>query len=95
MGQAMMKTVEFSIVGQERIARLKPCLRAAGISCRVDRSNGQGPRLTISMKEGDDLRLLALWDELTQLRVLYLEERQRQRVEQLSFLEGSEEAVVL
>jgi len=91
----MMKTVEFSIGGRERIARLKPCLRAAGISCRVDRSNGQGPRLTISMKEGDDLRLLALWDEITGLRMRYLAARQAERVVQMTFLEGSEEVVLL
>ena len=90
-----MKPIEITITDREQIKLLTPCLRALEISHRVDRSNGKGPRLMITMKEGDDLRLLALWDELTDLRLRYLEARQNERVEQLTFLEGSEEAVVL
>ena len=84
-----MKPIEIIV----RDKTLIPCLLAAGIPYR--QGNGSGPHLVVIMDAADDARLLELWEQLTELRTRYLEGRQRQRVEQLSFLEGSEEAVVL
>ena len=86
----MMKPVEITIRDNQET---KALLRAAGI--RYRQGNGTGPRLVITIDAADDARLLELWNQLTDLRLRYLEAKQRERVEQLSFLEGSEEAVVL
>jgi len=86
-------SVEITITDWQEIKVLIPCLLAAGIPHCL--GNGTGPRLVFTMDAADDARLLELWNRLTELRIQYLEARQSQRVEQLSFLEGSEEAVVL
>jgi len=62
-----------------------------GIECEFDSDNGQGA-ITIDMDDADDQALLRLWDELTDLRVSYIEARQELLVIQLSYLEGDDAA---
>lgn len=65
-----------------------------GITVRFHADNGKGS-LLIYLDEEDDAAVLALWDELTDLRVTYMEARQSAIVDQLTFLPGGDEAVVL
>lgn len=60
-----------------------------GISVDFDSDNGQG-QLVVRMDEEDDARMLALWDELTDLRVRYIDARQGEVAEQLSYLGGDD-----
>jgi len=60
-----------------------------GIDVRFAADNRTGA-LLIYLDEEDDQAVLALWDELTDLRVRYIEARQAALVEQLSYLEGSD-----
>jgi len=87
--------VEIKIRGEEEIAALRPCLKALEIEHRAAEGNGTGPQLVVIIRPDDDARLLFVTDALIDLRARYLEQRQRARVEQLTFLEGSEEVVVL
>ncbi len=63
------------------------CLRQLGIHCQFNPESRQGS-VSIDMDDEADARVLALWDELSDLRVRFIEENQRQAVEQLSYLEG-------
>ena len=74
-------------------AVLRDILVRMGIEHWIEVGNGHGPQLVVQLRPGDDQQLLALWDELTALRVRYLEARQAQVVQQLSFLDG--EGVIL
>jgi hypothetical protein len=61
-----------------------------GISWTVDASNGHG-EIVIEMDEMDDARLLSLWDELSDVRARYIDEKQRSteiRAGQRSFWGG-------
>lgn len=60
-----------------------------GIVCRFQNDNGRGA-IIINMDDVDDQALLRLWDELTDLRVSYIEAKQEQFVTQLSYLEGDD-----
>jgi len=80
---------------EANLAALARSLRALDVECRLQSGNGQSPRLVVTIGPEDDGRLLALWEQLTDLRVRYLEGRQAMIVEQLSFLEASGEAVIL
>lgn len=65
-----------------------------GIVCRFQNDNGRGA-IIMELDDADDQALLRLWDELTDLRVSYIEARQQQVVDQLTFLPGDEEVVIL
>ncbi len=58
-----------------------------GIVCCFQNDNGQGA-IIIEMDDADDQALLRLWDELTDLRVSYIEAKQELMVTQLSYLGG-------
>lgn len=47
-----------------------------GISWGIDAKDGHGT-IVVEMDEVDDGRLLALWDELSDIRARYIDERQR------------------
>lgn len=61
-----------------------------GINWTLHTGNGRAV-IIIEMDSNDDARLLALWDELTDLRVQYIDARQRSVGVQTSFLEGGPE----
>ena len=90
--------IELEIYGQERAELLLPSLMQLRVPCTTHIGNmrrGEGPALTLKMRPQDDEKLLRLWDEITDLRMRYLAARQAERVVQLSYLEGSEEVVLL
>lgn len=92
----MNDRLEILIVDNEaNLVILTACLGALDIEFRLERGNGQVPRLLVIMDAEDDARLLGLWERLTDLRMRYIETRQFITVEQLSFLGGSEEIVIL
>lgn len=62
-----------------------------GIPVDFDSDDGQG-QLIVRMDEEDDARMLALWDELTDLRVRYLDAKQEMVATQLSYLEAEGDA---
>ena len=62
-----------------------------GIVCRFDNNNGQGA-IIIELDDADDQALLRLWDELTDLRLYYIEAKQELMVTQMSYLEGDDAA---
>lgn len=74
---------------------MRSCLKVLGIASRLERGNGQTSRLLITLSPQDDSRLLGLWDQLTDLRVLYLQLRQATIAEQLTFIDDDEERVIL
>ena len=61
-------------------------LEEIGIPCRFMAENGSGA-LLITMGDEEDAQLLSLWDELTDLRLRYIEAKQEAIAEQLT-LEG-------
>ena len=65
-----------------------------GVEVKFASDNGTGA-LLIYLDDADDEAVLALWDELTDLRVRYIEARQAAAVDQLTFLPEDEEAVIL
>ena len=62
-----------------------------GIVCRFQNDNGQGA-IVMELDDVDDQALLRLWDELTDLRVCYIEAKQELMVTQMSYLEGDDAA---
>ena len=89
------KTVEIRIPwDEEGSLALARVLGYLGIDVRFAADNGTGA-LLIYLDDGDDQAVLALWDELTDLRVRYMEARQAAIVDQLTFLPDGEEAVIL
>lgn len=60
-----------------------------GITWRLATDNGRGA-IIIEMDESDDQRFLALWDELSDIRARYIDQRQRSVAVQASFLERGE-----
>jgi len=62
-----------------------------GVVCRFDNNNGQGA-IIIELDDADDQALLRLWDELTDLRLYYIEAKQELMVTQMSYLEGDDAA---
>lgn len=60
-----------------------------GIRWGVETEDGHGA-IIIEMDGADDARLLAVWDELSDLRVRYIDARQRSIGIQTSFLEGEQ-----
>lgn len=46
--------------------------------------------IVIEMDFSDDAKLLAIWDELSDIRARYLDAKQRSIGEQLTFLEGKQ-----
>lgn len=88
--------IEIEVTGDERVKMLLPCLLQLNVLTTTHfPRNGSKLSLTVKMHAGDDEKLLRLWDEITDLRMRYLEARQAERVVQLTYLEGSEEVVVL
>ena len=90
--------IEIEVYGKERAELLLPSLLQLRVHCITHIGNmvrGEGPALTLKIRPEDDKKLLHLWDEITDLRMRYLAARQAERVVQLSYLEGSEEVVVL
>jgi hypothetical protein len=66
---------------------LRPVLEQVGIPCQFMAENGSGA-LLITMGDEEDEVLLRLWDCLSDLRMRYIEAKQEQIAEQLSYLEG-------
>ena len=62
-----------------------------GIVCRFQNDNGQGA-IIMEIDDLDDQALLRLWDELTDLRVSYIDAKQELMVTQMSYLEGDDAA---
>lgn len=62
-----------------------------GIVCRFQNHNGRGA-IIMELDDADDQALLRLWDELTDLRVSYIEAKQDLMVTQLSYLGGEDAA---
>ena len=78
----------------ENLQVMESCLKALGIACRLERGNGQAARLFVSIDPQDDIQLLRLWDQLTDLRVHYLELRQAKVADQLSFMDDEERVIL-
>lgn len=88
-------TIEVQLIDRpENLQVMASCLKALGIRCRLERSNGQAGRLLITLAPQDDVRLLRLWDQLTDLRVRYLELRQATIADQLSFMDDEERVIL-
>lgn len=62
-----------------------------GIVCRFQNDNGRGA-IIMDLDDADDQALLRLWDELTDLRVRYIDAKQELIVTQLTYLEGDSAA---
>ena len=62
-----------------------------GIVCRFQNDNGRGA-IIVELDDADDQALLRLWDELTDLRVCYIDAKQELMVTQMSYLEGDDAA---
>ena len=60
-----------------------------GIVCRFQNENGRGA-IIMELDDADDQALLRLWDELSDLRMCYIEAKQEVMVTQLSYLEGDD-----